>query len=100
MNNKVKRLKIGDQVKIITGKERGLTGKISAIFPKKSLVIVDSVIPRIKRLKKEETKNIPRLIHSSNVMIWDNVKNKCSRVEYRIINDTKKRYLKKTGNFL
>jgi large subunit ribosomal protein L24 len=100
MKNKLKRLKIGDQIKIITGEQKGVIGKISAIFPKKSLLIIDGVSPRIKSLKKNEKKELPKFIHSSNVMIWDNAKNQCSRIEYRIVNNEKKRYLKKTGNFL
>ena len=37
------KLKVGDQVKITLGKDRGKTGKIEKIFPKKNAVLVTGI---------------------------------------------------------
>ena len=98
-------VKIGDTIKIIAGNQKGLIGNITLIFRKKSLVIVEGVVPRKKNIKNkqgEETKQIelPIPIHISNVMLWDKVGQVTSRVGYKIVENKKVRYFKKSGNFL
>ena len=99
-------IKIGDKVKIITGNQKGFIGTISTFFKKKSIVCLAELLPRIKTLKKnpdneeEEKKKIPIYIHSSNVMLWDNINNQSSRIGYKLINGEKKRYFKKSKNFI
>jgi large subunit ribosomal protein L24 len=106
MKNSVnKRLKIGDRVQIITGTQKGIIGKISSLFLKKSLVLVETVLPRIKSIKKKEgsessKSEIPRFIHISNVMLWDIEGNSRSKIGYKLLNNEKKRYFKKSGNCL
>lgn len=106
MKNSVnKRLKIGDRVQIITGNQKGIIGKISSLFLKKSLVLVETVLPRIKRIKKKEGSEsdkieIPQFIHISNVMLWDIESNNSSKIGYKLFNNKKTRYFKKSGNCL
>lgn len=67
-------IKKGDQVHVLTGKDRGKKGIVIAILPKKGKVIVKdvAVVTRhVKAKKQGETSGIKReerFIHISNVM--------------------------------
>ena len=98
-------VKIGDKVQILSGNQKGKVGTINAIFKKNSLVYIENVPPRLKKLKqsKEVDKKEIRLeipIHISNVMLWDKEANSASKIGYKVINDQKVRYFKKSGNIL
>jgi large subunit ribosomal protein L24 len=98
-------IKKGDTIKIITGENKGFVGKINSIILKKSILFLDGIPPRIKyskttantEAKKMELK-IP--IHISNVMLWDNKANSASKIGYKIIENKKYRYFKKSGNII
>ena len=97
--------KIGDKVKIITGTQKGLIGNISLINKKKKLVSVENLLPRITYKKNpqggESRKvEVQQLVHLSNIMLWDNEANLSSKIGYKMVDGTKKRYFKKSGNFL
>jgi large subunit ribosomal protein L24 len=104
MNKKLNsHVKIGDKVKVITGSQKGFIGIINSILMKKSLVIVDGILPRIKYIKNRQggdplKKEIPIYIHISNIMLWDKEANKASKIGYKIIDNKKIRYFKKSGN--
>jgi len=96
-------VKIGDTIKIIAGNQKGLIGNIKSILRKKSLVVVEGVIPRIKYVKNkqgEEPKQIELAvpIHISNVILWDKIAKIGSRVGYKMTENKKIRYFKKSGN--
>lgn len=96
-------VKIGDTIKIIAGNQKGLIGNIKSILRKKSLVVVEGVLPRIKYVKNkqgEEPKQIELVvpIHISNVILWDKVAKIGSRVGYKMTENKKIRYFKKSGN--
>lgn len=107
--NYVKHIKKGDQVKVMTGEQKGFLGIISSVIMKKSSVILEGISPRIKYVKnttpnqEAQKVEVPVLIHVSNVMLWDKQSNKASRIGYKLDaskNNQKRRYFKKTGNFL
>lgn len=104
-------VKIGDRIKIISGKSKGKIGNILSINSKKKTVIVDSVDRRIKLLvardgesPKQVELTIP--IHISNVMLWDSNNNIASKIGWKITKTTednkviitKQRFFKKSGN--
>lgn len=92
-------LKTGDRIQIISGNNKGLIGNIISLNKNKEIAIVDSVPTRKKFVaKKEKELEIPIKIHFSNLMLWDNLKKEKSRIGYKIINDIKVRYFKKSGN--
>ena len=100
-----KHIKIGDRVKIITGIHKDLIGNILTINIKKSTVFIDNILPRIKYAKNpqggEATKSELQVpVHISNVMLWDKESNTSSKIGYKVINNEKKRYFKKSGNIL
>ena len=98
------RLKKNDTVKIIAGKDKGLTGKIIQIDPVTERVIVQGRNMVTKTMKKRNPQDkggimeVEAPIHVSNVQLVS--KDKVSRVGYRIENGKKIRYAKKTGEVL
>ncbi|MDP2704696.1 MAG: 50S ribosomal protein L24 [bacterium] len=66
-------IKKGDNVKILAGKDRGKTGKIIKVLPKRGRVVVEGLqmVKKHIRPKKEGEKGqvveIPASIHISNV---------------------------------
>ncbi len=96
------RLKTGDNVVVIAGKDKGKKGIISQVFPKKSLVKIDGVNIVKKHLKSENPenkkpniieKNLP--IHISNVMYFSKTNHR-ERIGFQFIDGQKKRISKKT----
>jgi large subunit ribosomal protein L24 len=103
--NKFSHIKIGDKVKIISGNQKGIIGTINTVLTKKSIVYIDGISPRLKTMKNSrdgETKQIDLQIpiHLSNVMLWDNQQNIASRIGYKMVENQKKRYFKKSGNLV
>jgi large subunit ribosomal protein L24 len=94
-------------VKVITGSDKGKTGKVLKTFPDKKRIIVEKV-----RLIKRHTRPNRRVpqggiiereapVHVSNVMVLDPKSGKPARVGKRILADgTKGRISKKSGEML
>lgn len=89
-------IKRGDMVMIISGKDKGKTGKIIASFPREGKVIVESV-NMIKKHQKAKgmgrageiiEKEAP--IFASKVMLFDSGKKKPTRIGYKFLKDGKK----------
>lgn len=98
-------VKIGDKVKVIAGSQKGYIGTIKSILTKKSVVIIEGILPRIKYTKNRQggdpvKQEIPLLIHVSNVMLWDKNANKAGKIGYKIVDNKKVRYFKKSGNIV
>ena len=102
MKNKIK-LKKGDEVIVLTGKDKGKKGKIVRVIPSTSKVIVTDINKYKKHQKPGNNepggiveKDMP--IHISNVAFYDSKANKGVRVGYSISKDGKKiRINKKSG---
>lgn len=98
-------VKIGDKIKVISGDQKGFIGNIVSLNRKKERAIIDGILPRIKYVKNRNDENstkteIPISIHISNLMIWDEKSNSSSRIGYKMVDNTKKRYFKKSGNLV
>jgi large subunit ribosomal protein L24 len=106
--NKKSHVKIGDLVKVITGNQKGFLGTISSIVAKKSLVVVEGIVPRIKYTKNRQggdpvKQEIPVFIHVSNVMLWDSNVRKAGKIGYKVVGlgtPKKVRYFRKSGALL
>ena len=98
------RLKKDDTVKIIAGKDKGLTGKIVKVDPRKERVIVQGANMVKKTMKKQNAQDkggimeVEAPIHVSNVALVS--KGSVSKVGYKMENGKKVRYAKKTGEVL
>ncbi|CAM4011706.1 large subunit ribosomal protein L24 [Nocardiopsis mwathae] len=97
------KIKSGDEVIVIAGKDKGATGKVVKALPKEQRVVVEGV-NLIKKHKKANpaagqqgevvTKEAP--IHVSNVALVED--GKATRVGYRFEDDgTKVRISRRTG---
>ena len=102
MKNKIK-LKKGDEVIVLAGKDKGKTGKIVRVFPNVRKVIVTDVNKYKKHQKPGNNepggiieKDMP--LHVSNVAFYDPSSKKGIRVGYALNKDGKKmRINKKSG---
>lgn len=96
------KIKKGDKIIVNTGKDKGKSGTVEKVFPKKDLVLVHgvNVVKKHERSKKGGAKKgqivekaMP--IHISNISI--EVSGKKSRVGFEIKGDKKVRISKKNG---
>ena len=97
------RIKKGDTVKIIQGKEKGKSGKVLSVMPQEQRVLVEginlykkNVKPR-KQGEKGQIIAIPRSMNASNVMVVCPACGKTTRVAALVEKDTKARSCKKCG---
>lgn len=89
------KIKKNDTVMVISGNDRGKTGKVLKVFPKESRLIVEGINIRKRHTKPSQKnpqggileKEAP--IHISNVMIIDPKTNEPTRVGAKIILDEK-----------
>ncbi len=101
MSIKIK-LKKGDEVIVLTGKDKGKTGKIVKIFPKKMKAIV-SELNRVKKNQKPDNnqpggivdKEMP--LHISNLSFYDPELKKGIKIGYKLNNNKKTRINKSSG---
>ncbi len=98
------RIKKGDTVVVIAGKDKGKTGKVLQVLPKENRVIVEgiNIITKHQRpdqqLQQGGIINREAAIHASNVMLWDKNTDQGVRVGYKFLEDGQKvRVNKKTG---
>ena len=107
-NQRIKmRLRKGDTVQVITGKDKGKTGEVLRTLPNENRVIVEGVNMRTRHVKPTQEGESGRIVteeaslHASNVMIFSKDKKVTSRVELITEKDgSKKRRLKKTGEVI
>lgn len=98
------KLKKGDRVKVINGKDSGKEGNILSFLPKKNRVIVEGV-NIIKKHQKASQMSKGGIIekeasvHISNVMLVCPHCNKTTRIGAKYLeNNAKARYCKKCGD--
>ena len=95
------KIKKGDLVLIISGKDKGKTGKVTKALPKDLKILVEGVNLKKKhaRPKKQGEKGqvvqIPAPLSISNVKVICPKCGKATRVGYAIDKDIKKRVCKK-----
>jgi large subunit ribosomal protein L24 len=95
------KIKKGDQVKIISGKDRGKTGKVLTVFPDDGRLTVEGLNLYKKRVRPKQTGKkgemvlVPRPLSVSKAMIVCQSCKKATRVGYRFENEQKIRYCKR-----
>ncbi len=94
------RIKKDDTVIVITGKDKGKTGKVLKAMPKENRVIVEGVNIQTKHQKqtrtaKAEIKHVEGPIDASNVMFYDT--KAAVKIGYKVDGDKKVRVNRKTG---
>ena len=59
------KIKTGDNVRVMVGKDKGKEGKISQVFPDKNQVVVEGLNQRVKHLKPRGTQAGQRITFSA-----------------------------------
>jgi large subunit ribosomal protein L24 len=103
MSNVKLKLKKGDRVVVLTGKDVGKEGEITRVFPDRNRVIVAGVNMAKKHQRATKAtsqggiidKDMP--INISNVALLCPSCNKATRVGYRVDGEEKQRTCKKCG---
>ena len=79
----------GDTVLIISGKDKGKSGRVSRVLAEKNRLIVEGINMRVRHIKKTAQAAGQRVsyeasIHASNVMIVDPKTKKPTRIGYKM----------------
>lgn len=100
------KLKKGDAVRVIAGREAGKTGKILKVIGKKQKIVIEK-INMIKKHQRPDARGKGGIVEkeaplqTSNVMFMCNKCNAGVRIGYKILDDGKKvRLCKKCGEIL
>ena len=99
------KLKKGDKVVVIAGKDKGRTGEVVQVFPKEDRAVVSgiNVVRRHQRQTQTTeagiiTKEAP--VHLSNLAIADPKDGKPTRVGFKVEGEKKVRYAKRSGEVI
>ena len=96
------KLKKGDKVVVLAGKDKGKQGEITRVMPADNKAIVDGVNIAIRHTKQSQTSQGGRIpqpmpIDLSNLAIVDS-NGKPTRVGFRVEDGKKVRFAKTTGD--
>ena len=95
------KLRKGDKVVVLTGKDKGKQGEITSVSPKDNKAVVEGVNVAIRHTKQSAASQGGRIakampIDLSNLAIIDG-NGKATRVGFRMEGDKKVRFAKTTG---
>jgi len=99
------KIKKGDRVVVLTGKDKGKTGNVTRVMPKEDRLVVGGINMVQRHTKPTQgdpqggIKNKEAPLHVSNVAIVDS-NGKPTRVGFRIDGDKKVRVAKSTGEVI
>ena len=99
------KIKKGDRVVVLTGKDKGRTGEVAKVLPTENRVVVTGInmVQRHTRPSQGDPqggiKNKEASIHASNVAIAD-ANGKATRVGFRMDGEKKVRFAKTTGDVI
>ena len=91
-----------DQVVVVSGKNKGRTGKVLQVLPSEQRVVVEGVA-MVKRHMKGQGEQPGRIVereasvHVSNVALWDSVAQRPRKVAIRRSDEGVARFDRKTG---
>jgi large subunit ribosomal protein L24 len=101
------KIKTGDVVRLLTGKDKGKEGKVLQVFPALERVVVEGANFMTKYLKKRGNQigqkiQFPSPVHVSNVQLVSSKSGAKGRVGYKMIEQDggkkKIRVMRKKGN--
>ena len=96
-------VKSGDNVLVITGKDKGKTGKITAVYADSAKVLIENVniVSKHQKPKSQQDKGgifkRPAPIEASNVLVVCPVCDKATRIAHKEVDGKKIRICKKCG---
>ena len=98
------KLKKGDKVVVLTGKDKGKQGEITQVLPKAGKAVVDGINIAIRHQRQTQTNQGGRQpkampVALSNLALLD-ANGKPTRVGFRMEGDKKVRFAKTTGDVI
>ena len=98
------KLRKGDKVVVLTGKDKGKQGEITTVMPSENKAVVEGVNVAIRHTKQSQASQGGRLakampIDLSNLALLDK-NGKATRVGFRMDGDKKVRFAKTTGDVI
>ena len=99
------KIRKGDRVVVLTGKDKGRTGSVTKVLPTENRVVVQGINMVQRHTRPTQTdpqggiKNKEAPIHLSNVAVADS-NGKPTRVGFRVDGDKKVRFAKTTGEVI
>ena len=98
----MQKIRKGDKVVVLTGKDKGRTGEVVQVMPKEDRAVVRGVnmVKRHQRQTQSQEAGIinkEASIHLSNIAIADPKDGKPTRVGFKIDGDKKVRVAKRSG---
>ena len=98
------KLKTGDKVVVLAGKDKGKEGTITSVDPKAGKAVVEGINMAIRHTRQSQNSQGGRLpkampIDLSNLALLD-ANGKATRVGFRMEGDKKVRYAKTTGDVI
>lgn len=95
------KIKKGDTIQVITGKDKGRTGKVERVYPKSEKILVENMnmykkhVAKSEQMPKGGVVDLSRPLRISNAMFLCPKCKKPSRVGYKIVDTKKIRICKK-----
>ena len=96
------KLRKGDNVVVLAGKDKGKKGEITRVMPKDNKAIVGGVNLAIRHTRQTQSSQGGRIakempVDLSNLALVDPKTGEATRVGFRVEGDKKVRYAKKSG---
>ncbi|MGI9371896.1 MAG: 50S ribosomal protein L24 [Hyphomicrobiales bacterium] len=100
------RIKKGDKVVVLTGRDKGRSGEVLKVLPSEDRAVVQGINVAKRHQKQSQTqeggivsKELP--IHLSNIALEDPKDGKPTRVGFKMLKDGKKvRFAKRSGEVI
>ncbi len=95
------KIRKGDKIKVIAGKDKGRTGQVERVYPKSNKVLIQGINIYKKHIKKNEQMpkggvvEIPRPIDAAKIALVCSHCGKATRIGYKIEKKRKLRICKK-----
>ena len=102
----MQKIRKGDKVVILTGKDKGRQGNVTRVFPTESRVLVEGLNLVQRHTRPSQTNpqggivNKEAPVHVSNVAHVDPKSGEPTRVGFRMDGDKKVRFAKKSGEVI
>ena len=101
----MQKIRKGDKVVVLTGKDKGRTGEVVQVMPKEDRAVVRGVnmVKRHQRQTQSQEAGIINKeapIHLSNIAVADPKDGKPTRVGFKIDGDKKVRVAKRSGEVI
>lgn len=100
------KIKTGDNVIMLSGKDKGKKGKVLKAFPSTGKVVVEgiNILKKHQKARQQgksgEVIELPSPVDASNVALIDPKSNKATRINYKVEGGKKVRVSNKSGQVI